>query len=459
MPNFMEFLRLKNLFGQPDIVGNDMPSQGGFFGNMRTMENPRQDPWGNVSFGPPTDMREMADTQIPGPAPYDAGARMRELYQPETAASERYDELLGQYPTRMDNEPSKLRRIGSAIIALGQSMGPQGFRNFRPGAGMEAGLEFMNRPYTEKLGDWRNQIGPAAQAATLERTNNTNERMFANQTVTREQADSKLEQKTKNDEEKNRIAADRAEVYRLKSLMPNFRFDFSGPTVLVANPQTGKVEDTKISTGSMSDADKIALQQENSLERIGAAGAESRETENLRQTNREGMAETRGWKVGSIPDPMDPSKQIGVQYNEITGEIKPIQFNGQQTPITKVGTGGSSGAGKTELPTQTKVRQFNSARQLYNTRADLKPFIKLGTNDFTITPPGKGVFGGATGPTPEQYQELQNAIYGSQPAINQPGRTEKPQRMVKTQRNTKTGATRQVESLDGGKTWQPVNSQ
>lgn len=450
MPNLMEFLRMANIFAPGQPIGNDLPSQGGITGNM-----PR------IDFGVP-DFRSMGNTQIASPDDYDAGARMRELYIPETQASDRYNEMIGAYPSRGDYQPSNMRRIGSALIALSQSFGPRGFQS-NPNA-IESGLEFLNRPYTEKLTDWKNQIGPAQQAAGLERQNNMNERQLAASTVSQELAQRRLENTQANQEAKNKIAADRAEVYRLKSLMPQHQFDFSGPNVMVANKQTGEVRDTGIPTGSLSDADKMALQQEQMLERIGAQGAQTRQTEELRQGGREALAETRGWKIGSIPDPNDPSKQIGVQYNEITGEIKPVQFGGAPAgPVTRAGTS-SSAANRPESATQTRVRQFNAARELFNTRADLRPFIKLGSpgsNDFTITPPGKGFFGGATGPTPEQYKALQEAIYGPGGDI-QPMSSHAPtnrQPIYKTQRNTRTGETRRVMSTDGGQTWQPVSNQ
>ena len=308
MPDFMNYLRMANIFN-PNMIGNDMPDQGGITGNM-----PRPDIFGNISFGNPqiVDPTQMGNINIPGPDDYDAGARMRELYTPQHEASDRYDALIKGYPSATDYEPSKLRRIGAMLTALaGNFQGPAGHRfQFNPNA-MNAGFGVLNEPYEKQLTDWKNQIGPAQNAANLERYENANNRTLAYQTVSQEQNQRKIDAATRNQEAKTKIAADRAEVYRLKSLMPQHQFDFSGPTVMVANKQTGEVQDTGIPTGSLSDADKMALQQKNSLEQIGARTQGQIDVEGVRQSGRESIAETRGWKIGSVPDPNDPSKQIG----------------------------------------------------------------------------------------------------------------------------------------------------
>lgn len=419
----MEFLRLKNLFGQPPVIGNDLPQQGGITGNIpynSDMFGPRQDPWGNVSFGP-SRVKATSEMALPASEPgYDVNKRMSEIYTPETEATQKFTEMVGNYPRLENYKPSMLRRIGSALIATGGSFNQRG--QFQPNsAAMESGMEFLNRPHTEKYIDWKNQIGPLQQAATNERYSNINERTMAYQTVASELRQKAQEAKDKNDTINAQIRQQRADAYELKARNPNMKFDFSGPTVLMANPATGQVTDTKIPTGSMSDVDKMTLAQEQALEKITATGEQARQTEDVRQTNR----------------------------------METIGARGEQARTTKSTPSGATGS-KGELPTQTRVRQFNAAREILNSRPDLRQFIQIGnpgSQDFTITPPNPSAWTQAgRGPTQQQYEEIQRLIYGD----NQSNKT---QRMVKTQRNNKTGATRQVESLDGGKTWQPVSNQ
>lgn len=458
MPNLMNYLRMANIFGPQVPIGNDLPSQGGITGTM-----PRPDIFGNIRFGNPevVDPTQMGTTPIASPDDYDAGARMRELYTPQSEASDRFNTMVGAYPKAADYHPSNLRRIGAALTALaGNFSGPAGRRfQFNPNA-MEAGMNVLYEPYNRQMTDWKNQIGPAQTAANLERSENINERTLAYQTVSQELRQRADEARAANQEQKTKIAADRAEVYRLKSLMPQHQFDFSGPTVKVANKQTGEVKDTGIPTGSMSDADKLALTQEQALERIHTTGAEARTTEGVRQSGREALAETRGWKIGTIPDPNDPSKQIGVQYNEITGEVKPISMGGKPTTVTPSSRGGAGG-GRPETPTQTRVRQFNAARELYNTRPDLRQFIKLGTpgaNDFSIVPPSKGFFG-PSGPTNEQLAEINNAIYGNPAGAEMApvsAHTPTPTGGQKTIKQYSPSRNQTRISTDGGKTWKVV---
>src|SRR4030095_10901262 len=132
MPDFMQYLRLKNLFGQPDMIGNDLPSQGGITGTMPRglptfMDSQNMDPWGNVRFGP-TDPTPMGRTVIPSPQDYDVGNRMRELYTPEHVATDRFNEMVGQYP--QFEEPSGKRKIAAMILGsltdLGTNFGQVG---------------------------------------------------------------------------------------------------------------------------------------------------------------------------------------------------------------------------------------------------------------------------------------------------------------------------------------------
>ena len=229
--------------------------------------------------------------------------------------------------------------------------------------------------------EWKNKIGPAQQSANLERYENVNQRTLAYQQMSMELREKAQEAKEKNDQRRVDILQQRADLYRLRYEHPDFKFMFpKGGNVQVGNPRTGEMHDTGVPTGSASDIDKITLGQENALERISATGEQARQTEDVRQT----------------------------------GRLEAIGARGTQARETRATPAG--GTGKAELPTQTRIRQFNAAREIMNSRPDLAKFIKLGTpgaNDFKVTPPGQNFWGEPNGPSKEQANEINRLIYGT----------------------------------------------
>lgn len=384
MANMMQFLRLKNLFGQPDpgmtdpaMMGNVGPDPNGVMSNLF---QPTADDNGNVSMGPTIRPGGVNPAIAADSRAYDAGQRMRDLYKPETQATDRFNALNAQYPAKADYHPSMLRKIGGALTAVGSSFTPHGKFQVNPDA-IAFGDSLMDKPYTEKLGDWKNQIGPAQTAANMERQSNVNERSLAYQTVAQELRQHAQDAKNNNDQKKLEISESRAKVYEFKAHNPGAKFDFTGPTVKVADPISGKVTDTGIDTGHMSKLDQMNLAQDFTRENIGTRGEESANLETIKQTGRTNLERTK-----------EANREI----------LKRIP-------------GGNSAGGKPESPSQTRVRQFNAARELFNTDSELRQFIKIGSpgsSDFTVTAPSDGLFG-HRGPTKEQYQKIQNSIYGN----------------------------------------------
>ena len=152
-----------------------------------------------------------------------------------------------------------------------------------------------------------------------------------------------------------------------------------GGNVMAINPLTGETHDTGIPTGSMTKIDEMNLTQDNEMERIGARGDESRQTEGVKQGNRVFMA-------------------------GVTGD------QNRQTDAARVG----GTATKPLMPTQIRIQEFNRARQLINIDDELGQYIQIGNpgaNDFTIDPPSDGFFN--AGPTVEQYKKIKEFIYGN----------------------------------------------
>lgn len=329
--DFLQNLRLRSLFG-----GNQPPPT----------------PYQGISFGDTT----VDATPPPTDDSMDIPAMMAKIYSPEHAAADNYNNLISNYPT--DQRPSFLRTLAAGLTAFG------------PG-GMKAANDVIDEPNMTALADWKNQIGPAQHAAELERQNNVNERTLAYQTVSQQLRAKADEMKNANNVRNTDIKAHRAAVYEFKVTHPNWKLvSPKGGNVIFVNPanpqETMTVTDDNgqpIPSGSLTESDKINLQHENKMEEIGAQGEQARQTEGVRQTGREGIAETRGWKIGSIPDPNDPSKQIGVQYNEITGETKPIQFGGKPsgviTPAGKNPQGNNTGLQKIQQQAQETLAALN----------------------------------------------------------------------------------------------------
>lgn len=398
MPNFLEYLRQQNIFGAPPLPypANPMPrdiSMGMGMGGMSVptgdtnaipppqfnvpgIEAPavgqQQDPLQNVQFGMgPLDINQFDIQQGRMPVSgqdmpeEDAGARLRELYNPTNDATQRFEQLVSQYP--QEQKPSILRRIGAMLVDYTK--------------GHQAGQQFYEEPRTHAIEDWKNKITPAQQAANLERYENVNQRTLAYNQIAMELREKAQLAREKNDTRNAEIRQQRADIYAFKATHPDWKLILTkGGNIQAFNPQTQETHDTGIPTGSMTELDKMNLQGEQRLEQIGATGAEQKKTEGVRQAGREALAGMRG----------------------------------EQARQTKsVPTGGVGG--KAMLPTQIKVDQYNKARELANTRPELAKFIKPGSgaNEFDIVKPNPSAWTeSGRGPTAQQYSDIINAIYG-----------------------------------------------
>lgn len=371
MPDLMQMLRMANMFS-PEMMGQ--PPQ------LSTPEfmAPTVQPMNNISFGPTPD---LAQSMMNQPMESDIASRMQQLYNPSTVAGDRFEGLIDAYPQR--EEPGMLRKIASIGLASLSDL-------FGKGQGQEVFQGMMYPKFEQKLSDWKNKIGPAQQAANLERQENVNTRTLAHQTVSNEiRAKSEADKVAKNEADQ-KIRQQRADVYEFKAKNPHMRLmTTKGGNIMAYNPLTGQTMDTGVPSGSLSETDKINLIQQDMLERIEKTGDETRETEGVRQVNRE--------------------KNIALQGDE--------SRKTKQTPSASTAT-----TGRGELPTQTKVRVFNRATEIANSDPNLGKFIKLGkNNDFEITKPGSGGFFGSAGPTKQQYDSIVEKIYGTKG----PDRTDK----------------------------------
>jgi hypothetical protein len=124
---------------------------------------------------------------------------------------------------------------------------------------------------------------------------------------------------------------------------------------------------------NLSDSEKLRLVQEGkvdiqhirdaaALARISASGEQNRETEGVKNENSLGQIAARG--------------RNSLQLKQTPGVM---------------------------LPAQERTSQFNAARELYNTRPDLRPFIKIGEgNTFEVSEDAP----------PDKQKEISDTVFG-----------------------------------------------
>lgn len=175
------------------------------------------------------------------------------------------------------------------------------------------------------------------------------------------------------------ISQQRANIYDFKAKNPGMKYITpKGGNVIAVNPITGEQIDTGIDSGTMTEREKMDLQNENVT----------------------GQIEKRG----------EIQKDIQGQRNE--GNLAGIaaRIEGQKEI-------NAAKAGKEELPSQTRVKVANKAREIINTRPDLAPFITTDSQgNFQVEPPGKSFWGSPTGPSQQQYDTIKSIIYGEEGA-------------------------------------------
>jgi hypothetical protein len=176
------------------------------------------------------------------------------------------------------------------------------------------------------------------------------------------------------------IQQQRTNILDFKAKHPNVQFQkIPGGNVTYFDPATRKIVDTGIDSGTWTDAEK----------------AENRNTAQMEQISRRGdIQKDLGTQRGNQALANIAARTAGQKDIRDTAPVKPM------------------------LPTQERVQQNIRARQLINSNPDLAQFVTVdpATGSFTVTPPSTGYFGGQGGPTKEQYQQIQDAIFGAGPS-------------------------------------------
>jgi len=186
------------------------------------------------------------------------------LYAPETVASERFKQLLDQFPERGD--PTFMDKLAGAGAYLGN------VRRHIAG-GQDAAEKAKYAGYNRELEDWKEQIKPAEVASTQENQRNINSRNLAALEIKERNDTRRLDETERKNKATEDIKQQNVDLQNLKYTNPDLKFDFTGTKVKYVNPRTGEVVVTKIDTDRVSDMTKLIAAQERTETMAAAANA------------------------------------------------------------------------------------------------------------------------------------------------------------------------------------------
>lgn len=361
--NLLRYLRQQNIFGDPN---SQMP-------NDNVMASPM----------PSVDM----------PDDYDPAARMRELYQPDTTMTSKYETALGEMPTR--NKPGFMRRLVAGIAGMGENIDARGVE------------QLLYKPYYREMEDWNAKIKPLEAGASIERQNNTGLRSVANQIVSQEQSDRRLERQIARDKTLERQGQVRLEQgdsrlaqgdERLKQAEARMKIAAG-----VARGGQFEVDDTGnafivFRDGSKTpvDASYLSAEEKSALRTIEAAAGARARADNARDRIVERV----------IEDPDQPGRFIRARINLDTGDAEPIQVAPRRDA-----TRPDAGPPKTELEQSRGVAA--KAMKFKNANSKLGKYVTIKNGVVDIKRPGM-----ITGPTQAEHEQIYQEIYGTKPPAN-----------------------------------------
>lgn len=309
--SILPYLRMQNIFGPTPIGPNLETGAGTFTGEPIT-------PFG---VGPPINPK------------------------PDTRATDMLYEMLNKFPER--NEPGILRKIAAGVAGLTGNK--------------EAVQTAMYGPYIREMQDFQPRFEAVKDVASQERLQNVNLRQIAQSILQNQIGQGKLDLSERAQAEKERAnlvneatRQKRAATYDFKARNPNSVIKVDEQDRLIGiNPQTNQStfitgpDGKPVKSNELSDEDKINLQLQASLTRIGAQGAETRKTEEVRQGNR-----------------------IDIEHLRQTGRIKLLD--------ERVARG--LGSSTTESQTQLQQRWENNARALIQKNPEYADWVDIDPN-------------------------------------------------------------------------------
>lgn len=256
----------------------------------------------------------------------------------------------------------------------------------------------QEKPMDVKLG---NYISPYQEASLALRN-----RALDTQTDLKERALTETERKGQVTTD---VSQQRANVYEWKAKNPNKRIIANrGGNLIAVDPITGKSEEVKdargqsISSGTLSESDKIELNQTNSLERIGETGNQTRQTMDMRFE-----------KQGEQNDVQNTARLVEIaERNKNTGARDLLQNAQRMKEIEQRNADFNARAVKP--PTETKQRVLNKVNEFKAREPELGKWVTLdedGNIEVTaVASPGK-YWGTNEGPTAEEREKIVNSLY------------------------------------------------
>jgi hypothetical protein len=266
MPNFLEQLRMRNIFDPSAMANNDQfgVPQSGIDETINVPNAPMNLDQGignNDAFGVPKPQRSF-DESINVPNDMSQQDQFMQaptndtMYSPDRAARGRLDNMLGSYPGE-DPPASKWKKFGAVMAGgLGDMTGRHGMQFYD---------EVLHGDRNQKIEDWKNQIGPANTAAGLESRADIAGNREARLT---DQGNRKLQQT----QQKLDHIASREDLTDSEKLALTQEYK----TQLQELSGTQKIE--QIDTKGEVDKDVQRLRGSQKISEIGATGAEARKT-------------------------------------------------------------------------------------------------------------------------------------------------------------------------------------
>lgn len=407
--NLLKFLRNKNTFGGGDNFGgtppfNPDPSQS-VLPALRGTNSDKRYGTGENLFGQTSRTGSVVDETSDK---FDPVSRMRDLYQPDTDMSERYKQALDEMPER--NEPGLLRKIFGGMAALDSP---------------ESAERVLYAPYHRQMEDWKAKISPLAQASNIERQNNSNLRMVANQILSGELGDKRLQRMTNRDKVLQEQGDARIEQGNQRILQGDERVR-QGDERMKQSEERIKIA-REVARGGQFQVDNAGnafiVKKDGSTIPVNASYLSFEEKEGLKAESAGAAAKARETNKRDrivdrvIEDPDNPGKFIRTRVNLDTGEVEPLKVKSKtsdEAPVAPPKSEGEQGKGI-----------VNKAQRIKNSNSRWSKWIKIDKGRVDITRPG--IF---TGPSEEEYNQIYEAIFGGSaantPTTGKPATTNKP---------------------------------
>jgi len=288
---------------------------------------------------------------------------------------------------------AKLADIASSMQA--QQKPPAVFPETKPNQKPNHVLNIMS-PYEQATIDFKNRELDQKRSLGSEKLD-----------VTREGQDQRMNLGT----ERNFIAD-------FKAKNPGMKIQVSkGGNFVGFDPITGKVIDTGVSSGTMSERDKLDVTNAGDMAEITARGDIQKDIQDTR--GQQGLAQVAARVAGQKDIQGTRGTQALEQIGARIAGDKDVQATRGEQSLAQIAARGNEQRTTQAArpvtgmqPTQAKVLESNTARQIINTRPDLAPFIKQNQDGtYTVEPPGEAGWLGNAKPTQAQFEEITKALY------------------------------------------------